>query len=209
MENSTGKRVFFEGEQPQTILASVVISSYISICSFVYILRKRSRCGHFKENVINFLTSFCSLTCSTYNLSVYHFGDATMTSQTICTLSSIVYGTVVTVSRCFCSLVFVCRYKTINQNNRAVAERKAHQFTVSITVVSILHLVFTYFYTGFVHRTNCEQGLVKGDKGFLFMGVGILCYTLITLIQTVILVEIVKPVLRHCMHLNATTISNK
>ena len=212
MQNSTGKRVLFEGEQPQTILASVAISSYISVCSLVYTLRKRHRGGgFFKENVVCHLTALCSLTCSAYNLAVYRFGDAIMTSQSTCTLSSVVYGTVVTASRCFGNLVFACRYKTINQNNRAVAvKRRAHQFTVSITVVSLLHLVFTYFYTAFAPRmTNCEQGRVEGGEGFLFLGVGILCYTLITLIQTVILVEIVKPVARHCMHLNATTISNK
>ena len=206
MQNTTGKCVLFEGKQPETILISMVISSYISLASFTYTLRKHLSDKFFKENVICFLTSLCSLVCSTYNL-IACYAYVNEANIMTCPLFMVLYSTVVTASRCFSNLVFACRYKTINQNNRVLAEKRAYAFTVSIVVVSVVHLVFTYLYAGFVPLNNCRQGTVKGARGYLYFSIA--CYMLITFLQTVILVEIIKPVFKHCMHLNTTTISSK
>ena len=119
----------------------------------------------------------------------------------------IVYKTTIAANRCFCNLIFAYRYKTINRRNSLFAANKAYWFSIVIIVLSVLQTIFdcVSFSIYQIDTPNCFNLSLKVGT-YIYSTCSY--YLLLAICQTVILVEIVKPISNHCMRMNNTTIPN-
>ena len=156
------------------------------------------------------LCSFSSLTCTLFYqiYELQYSGDKNLKSnRTICFVMPLVYKTTIAANRCFCNLIFAYRYKTINKSMSLFAANKAYWFSIAIVVLSVLQTIFdcVYFFIYQVDSSNCFHRSLKVGIYIYFTCI---YYLLLTIFQTVILVEIIKPIFNHCIRMNNTTISN-
>ena len=194
---------------PINILAFTV---YIFIANVVYTIRKRNS-PLFKDNMIGCMSILCSLVHSTFDevLSIMRTKEA-FSDDLLCKVMSIKLPTLSTLSRCFSSTIFLHRFKAINQNNQKVLKaRRAYLFTVSIYVLSLVLITFRYINAFFFQIFElCKLGKPDAiEYSEVFRDIGMVCHIFIGMLQSIVLVEIIKPIFRHCLKLNGNTISNR
>ena len=187
----------------------VTLSVVSTIFCLVYLLKKFNS-KRTKENLVVLLCSFSSLTCTLfYHMYDLHYSEDEIirSNRTICFVTPLVYKTTIAANRCFCNLIFAHRYKTINRRISLFAANKAYWFSIVIVVLSVLQTIFdcVFFYVHQNEITNCFNWSLKVG---IYIYSACTYYLLLAIFQTVILVEIVKPIFNHCMQLNNTAISN-
>ena len=187
----------------------VTLSVVTTVFCLVYLLKK-FQSKQTKESFIVLLCSFSSLTCTLfYHVYELHYsnGKNLKTNRTIWFVMPIVYKTTIAANRCFCNLIFAYRYKTINRRISLFAANKAYWFSIVIVVLSVLQTIFdcVSFSIYQIDTPNCFNLSLKVGT-YIYSTCSY--YLLLAICQTVILVEIVKPISNHCMRMNNTTIPN-
>ena len=187
----------------------VTLSVVSTIFCLVYLLKK-FKSKRTKENFVVLLCSFSSLTCTLFYhmYELHYWEDKSITSnRTICFVTPLVYKTTIAANRCFCNLIFAHRYKTINRRISLIAANKVYWFSIVIVVLSVLQTIFDCVSFSIYQKdtTNCFNRSLKVG---IYIYSKCIYYFLLAIFQTVILVEIVKPIFNHCMRMNNTTISN-
>ena len=194
---------------PGNALCVLLLSVYLTTASFTYLLQ------HYKgkRNKENFFVFICSLL--TFALSIFYFvfeflyggKQHSIKSKFLCALTPIVYKTCVSVSKVFSSLIFVYRYDLIKQRRLLAAPKRSKVFAVVIILFSVLqltaHLVHVTLFNTDTSLDECRYDELFINENMLyryFLG-GL--FLLKTVLQTTILVEIIKPIYKH--YLKSTT----
>ena len=179
----------------------LTVSIYKATVSLAYSIQDPEKIRR-KENIVVFLCTLLTVICSvSYFLQVLHYArfDRLEKSSLLCKFSSTSYKVALVISKCFCNLVFANRCRTINRKCSALAKR-AYCYSVWIIVISVCQLVFDFFYFMFAtvpSQKNCLYLEINFNKHSIHVAVMIICFMFATVMQTVILVEIIKPIYRH------------
>ena len=203
--NYTMVNIFFVRD-----LSIIWICVYVAAATLVYFI-KESNGALNKENFIVFLCASCTLAFSI----VYFLFDSQFTvlktSKLTCDVASMFWKTFLILNRCFCNLIFSYRYIFLNKNSKVLAAQRSHVFTVSLIFVSFLLLVFDIIYyqvqiSPFVF--GCENFNINYDEHYIGINFEVCLFLIAVGLQTAILVEIIKPIYKHCRRLSNSTISN-
>ena len=171
---------------------------YTTFASFAYALKSANR-SKIKENIIVSLCAFISLACSVlYSVIGFLYPK----TGYMCVFAQIVYKASIVLSKCFCNLIFAYRYKEINRRSSVLAANRAYKFSIGIITISIILLVFDQVYFFLVFKPSnlmCIQTNVisKIQTNLIVKIVMLGGFLVLTVLQTVILVEIIKPIYEH------------
>ena len=185
------------------------LSSVTTIFCFVFLIRN-FKSKHTKENTVVFL---CSVSCFAYtifysNYDLYYGSNESLKStESICFVMLFLYQTTFAASKCFCNLIFAYRYKTVNKRVCIFAVKKAYWFSVGIIIVTVLQTIFSYIYFSSTNSKDCFYKSVKRNNNRIYLISTCLLYILVSIFQTIILYEIIKPIFKHCIRLNTTALS--
>ena len=194
---------------PGNALCVLLLSVYLTTASFTYLLQ------HYKgkRNKENFFVFICSLL--TFALSIFYFvfeflyggKQHSIKSKFLCALTPIVYKTCVSVSKVFSSLIFVYRYELIKQRRLLGAPKKTKIYSAMIILFSILqftgHVIYVTAFRGTSERNQCRYGELFTNENVFYGYVSGGMFLLKTVLQTVILVGIIRPIYKH--YLKSTT----
>ena len=190
----------------------VSLSSVTTIFCFVFLIRNGDS-NKTKENIVVLLCSISSLTYAvihaTYDLH-YSNNESLQLSGYICFAMRILYKSSFATSRCCCNLIFLYRYKTINNRISIFAVKKAYCFSVGIIVVTVLKSIFDLFFSFWAFDTknsDCFRMTLKSEMRIYLISMASL-YLLVAVFQTIILCEIIKPIFKHCTRLNSSALSS-
>ena len=193
----------------------LVFSAIITLCCLIYLF-KNIGSKQKKENSVVFLCSVSGFVCTFFYCyyEVYYFENQDLQADgAICIIMPIVYKITLAINRCSCNLIFAYRYKTINKLSSIFAARKAYWFSIIIIVVFILQTIFDCIYFSAPYfkpkLTDCLSFNLEVEvhvATYIYATNGCFLITLIS--QTVILVEIIRPIFNHFTRLNKSTISN-
>ena len=181
-----------------------ILSSYILTASIIYTLHKLKDDLR-NENIVVCVCSFCPFLCSIL-ITVLNLKDLYNNNDKFyCTFVGISLITNITLSKVLCNIVFAYRYKTIHKSLNSLAARRAYIFTVLIIVLSIIGFLSNIYFWTYKVRQPCNYGRIdKSNYAFGFFILG--TYIFGTFFQTVILVEIIKPLFNHYVSMSRTTI---
>ena len=184
----------------------VSLSSVTTIFCFVFLVGNRNS-SQTKENVVVLLCSISSLTYTAFYASYdiqYNNNEILHLNESMCFIMPFLYKSTIAASRCFCNLIFLYRYKTVNNRISIFAVKKAYWFSVAIIVVTVLQTVFDCIFFWFVgtKESDCFNMTLKIGKQIYLLSIGLL-YFLVAVFQAIILCEIIKPIFKHCTRLNS------
>ena len=127
----------------------------------------------------------------------------------MCKVSSSTYKVVLAINKCSSNLIFAYRYKTVNKR-RLILSKRAYFYSIFIVAISAFQILFDVFYFTLATKDGQERCLflkINFKKHSFHVLTIALCFTIVTIMQTVILVEIVKPIYKHLN--NTSRISNR
>ena len=194
----------------------LLFSMYLTATSFTYLLQhyngKRK-----KENCFIFLCCFLTLVLSTFYF-VFEFlrdgKDYSINSKFLCVLIPLVFKACITVSKVFSSLIFVYRYELINQRKLLAAPKRSKIVPAVFVLFSIVqflgHVIFVTIIqsTSKLDKCNYEKLFITNSVSYSYFTAG--CFILKTILQTIILVETIKPIYKHCVKSTvASSFNNK
>ena len=189
----------------------VSLSSLTTTFCFVFLVRNRSS-KQMKENAVVLLCSISSLTYTVfyalYDVN-YSINKSSQLSGYICYVMPIVYKSTIATSKCFCSLIFAYRYKTVNRRISVFSAKKAHWFSVGIITITVLQFMFdkVFFWLVVPKDFDCFSKPLKFGNCIYMVSMGLM-YLLVAVFQTIILCEIIKPIFKHCTRLNRSILSS-
>ena len=192
----------------------VLLSMYLTATSFIY-LRQHKR-G--KMNKENFLVYSCSL--YTFVLTAFYLvfeilrdgEELSMNSKFSCVSIPLLYKLCITVIKFFGCLIFVHRYVRINQIKLLAAPKKFKILPAMYVFVSIAyfigHIIPGAIIQASTNRDKCNyEKLFVNVSGFSYFSGA--CFVLKTILQTVILVEIIKPMYKQYLKSTNSTSLNR
>ena len=187
---------------------TLITSSYLGIASFTYLL-KTFKSKRRNENIIVFLCSVFSIPFSVlYFLLVLHYeNDGTLLSNSLlCKVYIKTFETTVVINKCLCNAIFALRYKTLNKTISWLNfSKRVLGFSVATIVISAFQLVFLHIYTLFVSvytLKTCLHFKIDSEKHLIYILAVLGCLFITTILQTVILIETVKPICNHSNNLS-------
>ena len=184
----------------------IILSSYILTVTIVYTLRKLKN-DLKKENIVVSVCAFCAFLCSVL-IAVVKLKDLYNNNDKLfCTFVGINLIINVAVSKTLCNIVFAYRYKMINKSCSSLAAKRAYLFTFLIIVLSVIGLISNIYFWIYKVRQPCKNGQINESNyafGFFILG----NFVIGTFFQTIILVEIIRPLFKHHMNMSRATIPN-
>ena len=190
-----------------------VLSFYILIASIVYLIRKLKDDLKVESTVVS-ACSLCSFLCSVVvTIFYYKLRNTHSMNKSFCRYVRIHAVCSTVLSKCFSNLVFVYRYKIINKT--LVFAKRAYALTVTI-----IHWMFIGLMSNLYLRISLDNQPCNLDRqneshyglsntsSYFPITISFCSFIITTLLQTIILVEIVKPVYLHYVKTKRTTIPN-
>ena len=185
------------------------LSSATTMSCFVFLIRN-FKSKHTKENAVVFL---CSASCFAYTMFYSNYDlylgstESLKSTGSICSVMPFLYQTTFVANKCFCNLIFVYRYKTVNKRVCIFAVKKAFWFSVSIIIVTVFQTIFSYVHFSSIDHKGCLNKTVKRTNNRIYLVLTGLLYILVSIFQTVILYEVIKPIFKHCVRLKNSALS--
>ena len=159
-----------------------------------------------------FWCSFITVPCSIlYFFVVLHYKkyDTLLSSSSLCKSSNDMFKTILIINKCLCNLIFAYRYKTVN-SSEIKAFTKTLVFTTTIVIISLFQITFDHLYTFFMlsfQKQECFYFNYDLKQHLVYIIVMVGCMLVATILQTGILILILKPI---CNHMNnSSRISNE
>ena len=191
-------------------LSIIGMSLYLTFATLVYCIKKKEENLN-KENFIVFLCSLCTFLFSI----VYFLFDSQFkafeSSKIVCDVAFTFWKTFLILNRCLCNLIFSYRYESLNRSTAILAAKRSFAFTITLIFVSLLLLVFDVVYYQLQISPSvddCENITIDYDKHYISINIESGLFLTAVTLQTAILVEIIKPIYKHCKRLDNSTISN-
>ena len=189
----------------------VSLSSVTTIFCFVFLVRNYNY-KQKKENIVVLLCSISSLTYTVVHAfyDLHYSNNNSQLNGNICFAIHILYKSTIATSKCFCNLIFLYRYKTINRRISIFPIKKAYWFSIGIIIFTALQGIFDniFFWVVATKDKECFEMPLKLGKRVYFISMGLM-YFLVAFFQTIILCEIIKPIFKHCTRLNSSALSSK
>ena len=186
----------------------VSLASVTTIFCFVFLLRNRHS-KQTKENAGVLLCSISSLiltVCYAFYDLHYNNNENLQINRSICLVVPILHKSSIATSRCLCTLIFAYRYKTVNNRISFFAVKKAQWFSVGIIVVTALQTIFDVIWFIATKDLECFHISLKSVKRIYIISIGSLHF-LVTVFQTIIMCEIIKPIFKHCTRQQSSALS--
>ena len=200
-------------ETAYLVISSIltVLSFYALIASTVYLIRKRKDDLKIENTVIS-ACLLCSFLCSVIvTIFYYKLRNIHSIDKSFCRYVRIHTVCSTALSKCLSNLVFVYRYKMIKKT--FVFAKRACALTVTIIHWMFIGLMSNLYLRISLDNRPCnlDRSLYKtsNTSNYFPLILSWFSFVIITFLQTVILVEIVKPVYMHFVKTKRTTIPNE
>ena len=190
-----------------------VLSLYILMPSIVYLFRKLK--DDFKvENTAVSACSLCSFLCSVI-LTIFYYKLRNISSMntSFCSYVRIHRVCSTSLSKCLNNLVFVYRYKMINKT--LVFAKRAYALTAMIIHWIFIGLISNLYFQVSINKQPCNLGRfnkshygVSYTSSYFPLTLSMCSFVITSILQTIILIEIVKPVYLHYVKTKRATIPN-
>ena len=183
------------------------VSCYLALVSFVYFILSIKK----GKNCENFFVFLAALICVPVSF-LFIFVDFQFPAlEYLCKTTPTINKTAMIFSKCLSNIIFAKRYVAINKRSSVFAVRRAYWFSVCIIVVSLAQLAFdqVHFYLfQFSNFFSCYPLEEKNQINLYQVVVVLGIFLITTVLQTIILVEIVKPLFRHLGQVSGSSIGN-
>lgn len=185
----------------------VAVSCYLALANFVYFIQE----GNNERKTENFIVFLAVLICVSCSILFFAVDFQHEVLKYLCNTSPTVYKSSVVFSKCLCNIIFVKRYKAIKRRSSTFSVKRAYCFSFCIIAISLILLTFDQILFYLFNKTSFLDCFPLEELRLnLYQISVVLGYFLITtVLQTVILVEIIKPLCRHVEQINNSYITNE
>ena len=184
-----------------------LVPCYLALASFVYFIQNIKQ----GKSCENFFVFTAALICVPVSFLFLFIDFQVPALEYLCKTTPTVNKTAMIISKCLSNMIFAKRYEAINKRSSIFAHRRAYWFSVCIIVVSLAQLAFdqVHFYLyKFSDFFSCypleENSLTKLYQIAVVLGI----FLITTVLQTIILVEIIRPLFRHLGQVSSSHIAS-